>query len=91
MVRRCDNGASTGPALRSLLACAAVLLVCADAGAGQRFISSTRLTSDDSGATLSVTNLGAHTNFVLNVKRDDGAVVYFNGTEAARFNMPAGG
>ena len=37
-----------------MVACAVVLLAWADAAASQRFISSTRLTSDDSGATLSV-------------------------------------
>ena len=31
-----------------------------------------------------------YTNIVLRVRRDDGAVVYLNGVEAARFNMPAG-
>ncbi|MDB6032829.1 MAG: uncharacterized protein JWM16_3167, partial [Verrucomicrobiales bacterium] len=35
-------------------------------------------------------NLSAYASFVLNVKRDDGAVVYLNGVEAARFNMNQG-
>jgi hypothetical protein len=37
-----------------------------------------------------VTNASSFTNLILSVLRDDGAVVYLNGTEAARFNMPAG-
>ncbi|HON08313.1 MAG TPA: Ig-like domain-containing protein, partial [Verrucomicrobiota bacterium] len=31
-----------------------------------------------------------YTNFIIYVMRDDGAVVYINGQEAARFNMPSG-
>ena len=54
MVRRTDNGMPAGSIFRSLLACAAILLVSAEASAAQRFISSTRLTVDDDGATLSV-------------------------------------
>jgi tetratricopeptide (TPR) repeat protein len=54
MVRQANNISVTGSARRSLLACAALLLVGADAMAAQRFISSTRLTTDDTGATLSV-------------------------------------
>ena len=37
-----------------------------------------------------VTNIAGCTNLILRVKRDDGAVVYLNGVEAARFNLPAG-
>ena len=37
-----------------------------------------------------VTQAAAYTNLVLRVLRDDGAVVYLNGVEAGRFNMPAG-
>ena len=51
---RADNSALAGPARRTLLVCAALLLVGTDALAAQRFISSTRLTTDDTGATLSV-------------------------------------
>jgi len=29
-------------------------------------------------------------NLVLNIQRDDGAIVYLNGAELARFNMPSG-
>ena len=54
MVKRNNNGVVAVPIRRSLLACAAILLVGADALAATRFISSTRLTADDSGATLSV-------------------------------------
>lgn len=32
----------------------------------------------------------AYTNFIIRVMRDDGAVVYINGTEVGRFNMPSG-
>ncbi len=31
-----------------------------------------------------------YTNLLVNVKRDDGAVVYLNGVEVQRFNMPTG-
>jgi len=34
------------------------------------------------------TNVAGYTNLVLRVLRDDGALAYFNGVEAARFNMP---
>ena len=54
MVRRVDSGLIAGPVRRSLLVCAALLLAGVDAMAAQRFISSTRLTTDDAGATLSV-------------------------------------
>jgi hypothetical protein len=37
-----------------------------------------------------VADPGAFTNLVLGLLRDDGAVVYLNGTEVARQNMPAG-
>jgi hypothetical protein len=37
-----------------------------------------------------VTNVASYTHLLMNVKRDDGAVVYLNGREAARFNMNAG-
>lgn len=39
---------------------------------------------------LWVDNPSRFTNLVLQVLRDDGAVVYINGVEAARYNMPAG-
>ena len=32
----------------------------------------------------------AYTNFIIRVMRDDGAVVYINGNEVGRFNMPSG-
>jgi hypothetical protein len=37
-----------------------------------------------------VTNLAGYERFQLNIQRDDGAIVYLNGVELARFNMPAG-
>jgi hypothetical protein len=37
-----------------------------------------------------VTNVASYTNLLLSVKSDDGAVVYLNGREAARFNMNTG-
>ncbi|MBN2508107.1 MAG: lamin tail domain-containing protein [Verrucomicrobia bacterium] len=37
-----------------------------------------------------VENAVQYASVLLNVKRDDGAVVYLNGTEAARFNMNPG-
>ncbi len=40
--------------------------------------------------TFVLTNAVQFTNLVLNLLRDDGAVVYLNGTEVARQNMPAG-
>ncbi len=40
--------------------------------------------------TIIVANASAFTSFTLNVKRDDGAVVYINGTQRFRTNMPAG-
>jgi hypothetical protein len=39
---------------------------------------------------VEITNATSFTNLVLRVLRDDGAVVYFNGGEVARFNMPTG-
>ena len=36
-----------------------------------------------------VTN-AANTNLVLDIQRDDGALVYLNGVEVGRFNMPTG-
>lgn len=40
--------------------------------------------------TVNITNPSNYYNFVLNLVRDDGAVVYVNGTEVVRSNMPAG-
>ena len=40
--------------------------------------------------TFSVTNAPGYSNLNLRIKRDDGAVVYLNGTEVFRNNMPAG-
>jgi trimeric autotransporter adhesin len=40
--------------------------------------------------TFNVANPGAMTSLGLHLLRDDGAVVYINGTEVARSNMPAG-
>jgi hypothetical protein len=37
-----------------------------------------------------VTNLASHSNLTLRVLRDDGAVVYLNGIEVFRSNMPTG-
>jgi hypothetical protein len=39
---------------------------------------------------FAVTNVSAFTNLLLRVLRDDGAVVYVNGTEVFRSNMPGG-
>ncbi|MES2777206.1 MAG: PKD domain-containing protein [Bacteroidota bacterium] len=39
---------------------------------------------------VSIANPAAFANFTLNLKRDDGAVVYVNGTEVFRSNMPTG-
>ncbi len=39
---------------------------------------------------VNIANPGSFANFVLNLIRDDGAVVYVNGTEVVRSNMPAG-
>ena len=40
--------------------------------------------------TITIANPALFTNFTLNVKRDDGVVVYINGTERYSNNMPAG-
>lgn len=40
--------------------------------------------------TVNIANPSSYYNFVLNLIRDDGAVVYVNGTEVVRSNMPAG-
>ncbi|WP_114777570.1 heparin lyase I family protein [Botryobacter ruber] len=40
--------------------------------------------------TITITNPGAFDFFTFNVLRDDGVVVYINGTEAFRNNMPTG-
>ncbi len=40
--------------------------------------------------TISITNSNTVTVITGRVKRDDGAVIYFNGTEVLRSNMPAG-
>jgi hypothetical protein len=40
--------------------------------------------------TFSVTNASVYAEVALRLLRDDGAVVYLNGTEIARSNMPAG-
>ncbi len=40
--------------------------------------------------TITVANASIFTSFTLNIKRDDGAVVYINGTERFRTNMPSG-
>lgn len=39
---------------------------------------------------ISITGLGNYASFKLECKRDDGVIVYINGTEAARSNMPSG-
>ena len=39
---------------------------------------------------VTIANPAAFTNFTLNVRRDDGIVVYVNGTERYANNMPAG-
>ncbi|MFT3909167.1 MAG: metallophosphoesterase family protein [Ferruginibacter sp.] len=40
--------------------------------------------------TITVTDTSQFNGYTLNLKRDDGAVVYINGTEVFRSNMPAG-
>ncbi len=40
--------------------------------------------------TFTATGVAAITNYSLTIERDDGAVVYLNGVEIGRFNMPAG-
>ncbi|MEJ7625933.1 MAG: alkaline phosphatase D family protein [Ferruginibacter sp.] len=39
---------------------------------------------------ITINNLATFSGFTLNIKRDDGAVVYVNGVEVFRTNMPAG-
>ncbi|HEU4469635.1 MAG TPA: metallophosphoesterase [Flavisolibacter sp.] len=39
---------------------------------------------------ITIADINAYSNFTLNVERDDGFVVYVNGVEVARDNMPAG-
>src|SRR5262249_15686946 len=39
---------------------------------------------------FTVTNAAGYSSLLMNVKRDDGAVVYLNGIEIARFNMNPG-
>ena len=39
---------------------------------------------------ISVPNISQFTGYTLSLKRDDGAVVYLNGTEVFRTNMPTG-
>jgi methionine-rich copper-binding protein CopC len=39
---------------------------------------------------ISIANASLFSSFTLNLKRDDGAVVYINGTEVYRSNMPTG-
>ena len=39
---------------------------------------------------VNIANPSSYINFILNVHRDDGIVVYINGTEVYRNNMPAG-
>jgi hypothetical protein len=40
--------------------------------------------------TINVADASLYSSFTLNLKRDDGAVVYINGTERFRSNMPTG-
>src|SRR6185436_12869230 len=40
--------------------------------------------------TISVANASLYSSYTLNVKRDDGIVVYINGVERFRSNMPTG-
>ena len=40
--------------------------------------------------TIIITDASLYSSFTLNLKRDDGAVVYINGTERYRSNMPTG-
>ena len=39
---------------------------------------------------FTVASVAAYSGFTINLHRDDGAVIYVNGTEVARSNMPAG-
>lgn len=56
-----------------------------DVAAGQ-----TRAITSYHRATFTVTNPAAYQGFKLTTRADDGLVVYVNGTEVARSNMPAG-
>lgn len=40
--------------------------------------------------TISITNLNNYTGFTLEYRRDDGIVIYVNGTEVKRNNLPSG-
>lgn len=40
--------------------------------------------------TIAITNASLYSGFSLSLKRDDGAVIYINGTERFRSNMPSG-
>ena len=40
--------------------------------------------------TVTIPNAAAYTSYSLNLKRDDGAIVYINGTERYRTNLPTG-
>lgn len=40
--------------------------------------------------TFNVTGLSGYNNFTLNLVRDDGAIIYLNGVEVVRDNMPGG-
>ncbi len=40
--------------------------------------------------TFNVVDAATHTNFLLRLQRDDGAIVYLNGTEIYRSNLPTG-
>jgi methionine-rich copper-binding protein CopC len=40
--------------------------------------------------TINIANASIYSGYTLNLKRDDGAVVYVNGTEVYRSNMPTG-
>jgi len=40
--------------------------------------------------TINIANPSLYANYIFNVERDDGYIVYVNGTEVARNNMPGG-
>ena len=40
---------------------------------------------------ISIADASSYSSYVINIKRDDGVVVYVNGTEIYRNNMPSGG
>jgi len=40
--------------------------------------------------TVNIANPASYEHFIINLIRDDGAVIYVNGTEVVRSNMPAG-